>query len=107
MRIEYYIKIKEIIEKRIREIDNILNADPYRDIITLRLRADVLLQSDLSDKEKSCSLKRFAKKEKELIHMAKLQEKSLELIKEKVRLSQDLYDCKNAIWRKRRSDGNK
>ncbi len=86
--------------KRISVIDNILNAEPLSDIIQLRKEGQKILDDNRDDNQKLAELiKPYAKKEKELFRIAKIQtDSTLELINEKVKLSSELGDLKNELY---------
>lgn len=87
------------VEKKINEINFILNANPLIEIINIRKEAQKLL----NDKKIHhllfiAKITALSKREKEQFKLAEKGKDSIKLIDEKVKLESELYDLKNELW---------
>ncbi len=92
-------------EKRIKAIDEILDANPLHDICDIRIEAQSLLKewkdSDPGERRKEIDEKigKLAKREKELFKLSKRQRVSgMKLHDEKCKLSFELTELHNELW---------
>ncbi len=92
-------------EKRIKAIDEILDANPLGEICDIRIEAQALLEewkaSDPGKKRKEIDDKlcKLAKREKELFKLSKRQRRdTIKLSDERCKLSFELGDLHNELW---------
>jgi hypothetical protein len=99
--------VRESIAKvhmRLCEINNILDATPLIDIVNLRREAQDLLDKNPKFEQRVSNkmldkIKEYSKKEKKLFAVAKVQqEKSIELLEEKAKLTVELGDLHNDLY---------
>lgn len=91
------------IEKRLEEIDNILNASPLLDILKLDEEVSVTVKKmKVGSKEILEYLESKINQRKELLLLAGKQQKTLELIDEKVKLEGERVGLENELFRLRR-----
>lgn len=93
----------EEINKRLSEVNYILEANPLGDIMKLRTEAQKELEkarknnTDTSD-EFLEYIKKASKKEKELFALAEKQQNTSNLVSEKVELESELSSLNNELW---------
>ncbi len=86
------------INKRIGKIDEILSAHPLGRICEIRIEAIKLIKDSNDDYSAiQGHIKRLAAEEKECFAMAKKQQKTLELIDEKVKLQSELGELSGEL----------
>ncbi len=93
-------KIKKIIneiDSRLIEIDQILNINPLADRYILRIEIQEIMNKDISSVEKAELIKSMSAKEKELSLLANKQQKTIELIKERIKLQDELWNLNNEL----------
>jgi hypothetical protein len=91
------------IKKRVAEIDYLLNVNPVSEICALRIEASKIIKENKENyKEIAKLLKPLIVKEREMFQLAEKRLKSIDLVSEKVRLSneeqwlnQELYSINN------------
>ena len=87
------------IERRIKKIDDILNAEPLQEIINIRKEAQRLIKSDLSPHEQVKKISELQKRETKQRNIFEMQQKKYtKLISEKGELTFELYDLKNELY---------
>ena len=100
MRIEYYWGIKAKLEKKIKKIDELINANPVGEIIEIRRKLLDIINSDIDIKAKAEKVIELQKEERKQRRIYKYQKTHLlKLIDKKVDLMSDLNDCANEISR--------
>jgi len=94
--------IKESISRaeiRLAEIDRILEATPLVDIIQGKKEVIKIVRRHKGNHSKIAELiAPLAEKEKEYFEMAKKQENSVELVREKVKIESELMTLKNELF---------
>lgn len=93
--------IKQV-EKKLQEIDNILNANPLSEIFKIREQTQVLLDENKTieqrtSKEFMSKLEELSKREQQQFELAK-KINSVKLIDKKVDLEFELTDLKNELF---------
>jgi hypothetical protein len=91
------------INKRLHDINVILDAAPLLEIIEIRKEAqDFLIANPTIDQRTSeqalYKMNELSKKEKEMFEIANKQKNSVHLIDEKVKLTMELGDLKNRLF---------
>jgi len=90
------------VQKRIKEIDDILNATPLQEIIKIRKEFQELIKSKLPLQEEIKMIEKFQKEEEKQLKIFEKQQNTLKLIDEKVKLAMELSDLKGELyWIKR------
>lgn len=89
------------IEKKLKEIDNILNAKPLNEIFKIREQTQILLDENIkgqiTSKEFMSKLEELSKRERQQFELAK-KINSVKLIDKKVDLEFELTDLKNELF---------
>ena len=93
----------EKINKRLHDIDIILNTAPLLEIIEIRKEAQNFLDTNPTFDQRTSvqalnKIKKLSKKEKEMFEIADKQKNSVHLIDEKVKLTMELGDLKNRLF---------
>ena len=100
-----------VCEKKLSEINNILNANPVSRICEIRIEAQKLLDENKSiekrmSKDFILKIEELAKLEKEQFRIAKQSSNSIKLIDDKVELEMELTDLKNELYHIERKKNN-
>ena len=100
-----------ICEKKLSEINNLLNANPVSKICEIRIEAQKLLDENKTIEQRTSKdfilkIEELAKLEKEQFRIAKQSSNSIKLIDDKVELEMELTDLKNELYHIERNKNN-
>jgi hypothetical protein len=100
MRLKHYYEIKDKIEKRITELNNLIFGNPLSEVIEIRQKAQEIVKQHGNDYATISKLiEPLAKKEKVLLKQAKNQiDNDKKWMGELVNLKTELGEVKNHIW---------
>lgn len=99
IKIEVIKKSIAAAEKRLKKVDDLLNAKPLSEICNLREQAAKIVEEHKGDYKKIAELiDPLAKKEKKLFAIAKKQTSTTDLVDQKVALESELYQLRNELF---------
>jgi malate/lactate dehydrogenase len=93
----------EQVQRKLKEVDVLLESNPASEIICIRMEAQKLLNENTTLKQRTSSefiskLEALSKREKEQFALAEKGKDSIKLIDQKVKLEFELSDLRNELY---------